>query len=65
MRSYQKKISTEGGMMIQPLMFDWSYDQETMTHANSSFMVGNAIKIDIPIESGVTNFSSYFPNDDW
>ena len=54
-----------GGAWWKPAFFDYPEDQNLVSQATKSFMVGDALIVHPVLQPGVTSFSAYFPNDIW
>jgi len=51
--------------MIRPLIFDYPFDQGCFEDPESTFMVGDAIKVSPVIAKGTKTYQVYFPAGRW
>jgi alpha-glucosidase (family GH31 glycosyl hydrolase) len=54
-----------GGSMIKPLIFAYPDDNETYTIADTSFMLGPALRVTPIMEDNIDKIITYFPNANW
>jgi alpha-glucosidase (family GH31 glycosyl hydrolase) len=56
------KVYRYGGSLVYPLFFDFPNDDASFDNADSTFMIGDSIKVSPVLESGVTDeYEAYFP----
>lgn len=57
-----------GGSIVRPLFFDYPMDVNAHDFSNSTFMLGDSIKVSPVLEKGLkegSEFKSYFPQGKW
>jgi len=55
-----------GGAVTYPLFFDFPEDDETFNNVESTYMLGDSIKVSPVLEyNEEITFKSYFPEGDW
>lgn len=58
----------EGGSLVKPLFFDYPEDDKTYENIDTTFMLGDAIKVSPVLEQGkkeTDQYSVYFPKGVW
>jgi len=59
-----------GGQLVYPLLYDYPEDDECLNNIESTYMLGDAIKVSPRIDpkqenNNMTTFKSYFPQGIW
>jgi len=58
-------VVLEGGVIVKPVLFDFPDDLKLYDIIDTTFMFGDAIRVDPVLENNVDVLNSYFPNYDW
>ena len=54
-----------GGSVVHPVLFNFPEDNNTYSILDTTFMIGDAIRVTPILENKVDSVDSYFPNADW
>ena len=60
------KVYLYGGPLVRPLFYDYPNDDNVFQDIESTYMLGDSIKVSPVLEAGVTgDYQSYFPSGTW
>lgn len=58
-------VYREGGQLVKPMFFDYPEDSKTYNDIESTFMIGEALKVSPVLKAKTDKYDVYFPAGTW